>query len=224
MDLKTFESTSVLAIEAVYRHFWDFIPQKYKLPEDDERVKELSPFYDPELTFENRLHYNLTKVSYPNRAKPWFVITWNTESGLLPSELTQRRFQSAVVDTEKYGKLRYKFINTNLKINLGICCNTMQGLYELQENIILNQRDKIVVDTKPHSILGSFPVCIDTIESTQSKLERDKGTLCYLFLECLVDYPIVGDVRTTKGIILEINNTIKNFNEEILTYDKITST
>lgn len=206
MDLKNFESTSILAIEAVYRHLWNFIPNKYKLPETDELITDLSPFYDPELTFDNRLHYKLSKVSYTNRAKPWFVITWNTEHGLIKSGLTQRRFQSAIVENKKLGKIRYKFINTELSINFGICCNTMQGLFELQENLILKKRDKITVNTKPHSIIGSFPVCLDVLDSTQNKLERDKGTLCYLFLECKIDYPIIGNVEQLySGIIKEIH-------------------
>ena len=225
MDLKNFENTSSLAIEAVYRHFWNMIPYKYKLPEDDERVKDLSPFYDPELTFENRLHYKLTNVSYPNRANPWFIITWNTENGLLKSSLSRRRFQTAVIENKKLGKIRYKFINTDLNINFGICCNSMMGLFELQENIVLQKRDKMVVYTKPHSVLESFPVCIDIITSNQNKLQRDKGTLCYLFMQCTIDYPIIGMAeRITGGIIEEINSKIikDDYSEYIYAEDKIT--
>lgn len=226
MDLKTFETTSTLAIEAVYMYFWNFIPQKYKLPEDDERVKDLYPFYDPELSFDNRLHYKLSNISYPNRSKPWFIITWNTEQGLVRSSLTQRRFQGAVAETEKYGKVRYKFINAELIINFGICSNTMQGLFELQENLILQNREKMVVLTKPHSILGKFPISLNIMDTTQSKLTRDKGTLCYLFLNCKVDYPIVGMVqKTPTGTIEEIHSDLKQETNEgdiTLTSDIIT--
>lgn len=222
MDLDNFESTSIPAIKAVYTHFWNCIPKKYKLKEDDERVVDISPFYDPELTFDNRLHYKLSKVSYPNRATPWFIITWNTEQGLLKSSLTQRRFKSRIVTTEKGKKLSFKFINTELSVNFGICCNTMTGLFELQENILLKKRDKMIVYTEPHSILGEFPVCLDVIDSNQSKLPREKSTLCYLFLNCKIDYPIIGNVTEYgNGLIEEINDYNYNYNEQLISKDQI---
>ena len=223
MDLKSLESTSTLAIRAVYDHFWNLIPRKYKLPEDDEMIKDLSPFYDPQLNFDNRLHYKLSKVEYPKRATPWFIITWNTENGLINSSLTRRRFQTMVVDSDKYGKVRCKFINTDLQINFGICCNSMQALFELQENIVLGQREKKVVHTKPHSLIGSFPVSLNIIDSNQNKLERDKSTLCYLFMQCKIDYPIIGMLESKPfGVIEEIHNDINSeFTELNLTKDVI---
>ena len=37
MDLKDFESTTTYAIEAVYRSYWELIPEKYKLKEKLQR-------------------------------------------------------------------------------------------------------------------------------------------------------------------------------------------
>ena len=221
MDLKNFESTSVLAIQAVYNYFWDLIPEKYKLPEDIEKANSLEPFYDPLLTFDNRLHYKLTQVEYSKRDKPWFVITWNTENGLIPSTFNRRRYQSAIVDNKKLGPLRFKFINTELNINLAICGNTMVGLYELQENIVLKIRDKQYTNTKEHSILGSFPVSLNVIDSQQSKLDRNKGTLCYLNLQVKVDYPIIECVQQIpNGIIKEIHsNVISPYTDESIQQD-----
>ena len=209
MDLKNFESTSILAIQAVYDYFWDFIPEKYKLPEDIERANSLEPFYDPLLTFDNRLHYKLTQVEYDKRSKPWFVIIWNTENGLLNSSLNRRRYQSAVVDNKKLGPLKFKFINTDLRLTLGIFGNSMAGLYELQENMVLKIREKQYANTKEHSIIGSFPVSLNIIEGTQNKLERTKGTLCSLTLNVTVDYPIIENVQlASKGIIEEIHSRV----------------
>ena len=102
----------------------------------------------------------------------------------------------------------------------------MQGLFELQENIILQKREKMIVKTKPHSVLGCFPVCLDIIDSNQSKLSRDKGTLCYLFLNCKIDFPIIGMVqKTPTGIIEEIHSDLKQETNEgdiTLTSDIIT--
>ena len=210
MDLDNFESTSVLAIQAVYDYFWSLIPSKYKL-ENDLIPNDLEPFYDPTLTFENRLHYKLTQIEYPKRDKPWFIITWNTENGLINSSLNRRRYQSAEIDNKKLGPVRFKFINTDLRLNLGICCNSMAALFELQENIVLKIREKVWVDTKPHSIIGSFPVSLNVIESNQNKLGREKGTLCYLILQITVDYPIIENLQYAgKGIIKEIHSSIRS--------------
>lgn len=211
MDLVNFESTSTYAIQAVYNELWRLIPNKYKIPEDDHAIKDMSPFFDPELTFENRLHYKLTNVEYPKRANPWFIITWNTPDGIMKSSLTQRRFQTGIVEDKKGQKLRFKFLNTELTINFNIVCNTLQGLYEMQENLLLKKREKMICYAEEHSILGKFPVCIDIVDSNQNKLPRDKGTICYLFLNCKIDYPIIGNVtKINGGIIKEINTTIDN--------------
>lgn len=211
MDLKNFESTSLLAIEAVYKYFWDFIPSKYKIEETEETINELEPFYDPTLTFENRLHYKLTQITFPQREKPWFIITWNTENGLINSSLNRRRYKSAIVETDQYGPLTFKFVNTELQLNLGICCNSMAALYELQENIVLKIREKIWIDTKPHSIIGSFPVSLDIMDAHQNKLDRGKGTLCYLILNLRIDYPIIENVQSAaRGIIKEIHSSIRS--------------
>lgn len=219
MDLKDIKPTSTYAIKAVYNNFWALIPNKYKVPEDDKMIHEMYPFYDAELTFDNRMHYKLTNVAYPKRSEPWFIITWNTENGLLKSSLTQRRFQTKVEEVNGK-KLRFKFLNVELSINFGICCNTMEGLYELQENFLLKKREKMIVYTEPHPILGSFPVCLDVVDSNQNKLPRDKGTLCYLFLQCKIDYHIIGMIEDiTSGIIERIN--LDTYNEALQSHDTI---
>ena len=265
MDLKNLETTSTYAIEALYREYWNIIPERYKLLEraqrpehgnypeeyyenlppskrkqntkpltyadvekhDDSKkdyntpetdyvtyCRELNkdqffnfyPFYDPELNFENRLHYKLVGVSYPERNFPWYVITWNCGQGILGSSLTRRRFNTTVITTPGGDKVKFDFINADLDLTMAIYSNDMQALFELQENIIIGKREKYVVDTRPHSIIGSFPVSVDTIGSTLSKLSRDKGTLCQMMLNLKVDYPIIGNVRNiTGGIIEEIH-------------------
>ena len=273
MDLRNLETTTTYAIEALYREYWNIIPERYKLLEraqrtehgnklvsvdgelvedfptrkkqkshplsysDVERLEDkpqeeqfdgpysdyhkyaealdsnqffdFYPFYDPELNFENRLHYKLIGVPYPQRNFPWYVITWNCGTGLLNSTLTRRRFQSAQIETPSGEQVKFDFINAELDLTMAIYCNTMQGLFELQENILVGQREKYVVDTKPHSIIGSFPVSVDTINASLTKLERGKGTLCQMQLNLKVDYPVIGNVRDAKtGIILEIHSEI----------------
>ena len=167
---------------------------------------DITPFYDPQLDFENRLHYKLAGVDFPNRQKPWFIITWNFGNGILKSSLTRRRFESAVDKTPGGEDVMFDFMNTEMDLTMAIYSNTLQGLIELQENIMINRREKFCVDTQIHSVLGSFPVSVDTIESTVAKLPRDKGTLRVLTLNLKVDYPIIGNVRDVKtGIIKEIH-------------------
>ena len=43
MDLKNLETTSTLAIEAVYKSYWDIIPEKYKLVEKAQRQPDDFP-------------------------------------------------------------------------------------------------------------------------------------------------------------------------------------
>lgn len=207
MDLKTLTSTSYLAIEAVYTYFWNFIPNEYKLPKDDKDTeKTLDPFYDPELTFENRAQYKVTKDEWLKRKQPWFVITWNPENGLLKSSLTNRRFQTAYIEDAEGNRHKYKFQNADMQINFGIISNSLTALFELQENILLNKREKLTCNTvTPHPVLGIFPVSLDVIESQQSKLNREKSTICYLFMQCRIDYPIIGMETPAGGVIERID-------------------
>lgn len=279
MDLKNLEGTSTYAIEAVYREYWNLIPEKYKLQEQAQRqhngnfdeygnfdsnfynnlpehkkqkvttvtplsyadvekkedpieVKEYSkvdleydkyvedlrpdkqyfdvtPFYDPELNFENRLHMHLANIDFPTRKNPWFIITWNCGNGLLNSSLTRRRFDTTTIETPAGKKVKFNFINTDMDLTFAIYSNTMQGLFELQENIIVGKREKAVVNTAKHSILGSFPVSLDIINSNLSKLPKDKGTLCCMMLNIKIDFPVIGNVQeVSTGIIKEIHSEI----------------
>ena len=222
MDLKTLENTSTYAIEAVYRKLWEMIPQKYRLPEDDERIKDMAPFYDPELTFENRLHYKLTNVDYPKRANPWFVITWNAPEGILRTSLTQRRLKSSIVTNKKGERYKFKFQLVELYLTFGIASNSLQAVFELQENLIIHTRDKLTCITKEHSVLGNFPVSMNVIDSNQVKLSRDKGTLCYLMMQIRVDYPIIGLVEPVEGVIEHINSDVyEDISDYILTEDDV---
>lgn len=167
---------------------------------------DIYPFYDPQLDFENRLHYKIAGIDYGDRKKPWFIITWNFGNGLLNSSLTRRRFQTCADKTPGGEEVTFDFINTDMDLTMAIYSNTMQGLVELQENIIVSQREKFTVNTQVHSIIGSFPVSIDTIGSTLTKMTRDKSTLCNMTLNLKVDFPIIGNVKEAKsGIIKEIH-------------------
>ena len=271
MDLKNLEGTSTYAIEAVYREYWNLIPEKYKLQERAQRNRpanfeediyvnlpehqkprtksvtplqysdtekrekplegsekieqdydnyvahlkdkktffDVTPFYDPELNFENRLHMHLTNVDFPSRREPWFIITWNTNSGLLNSSLTRRRFSTTTIQAPNDKYYKFDFINTDMDLTMAIYSNTMQGLFELQENIIIGKREKAVVNTAKHSILGEFPVSMDIINSSLTKLPKDKGTLCVMNLNIKIDFPVIGNVQQVyNGIIKEIHTEI----------------
>lgn len=265
MDLKNLETTSTLAIEAVYREYWRCIPEKYRLIEKAQRkdykenpeefndlekkkkssalkIKELdkkkeepksdyekyldklnsgkyfdlSPFYEPLNDFENRVHYKIVGVDYLDRREPWFVITWNCGNGLLRSSLTRRRFGSRQDYTPAGDLVSFDFINTDMDLTLSIYSNSMQALFELQENIIISKREKCTVTTSQHSILGKFPVSLDIIDSNIQKLSRDKGTLAVLTLSIKIDFPVIGNVKPVKsGIIKEIHFEIDSVPFEV---------
>ena len=223
MDLKTLEGTSALAIEAVYRLFYNFIPEKYRVTKNDDTELDIEPFYDPKLEFDNRLHYELVKNSIPNREAPWFIITWNTDRGILKSELTNRRFETCTIALPSGNKARLKFINANMTITLAIAYNSTLAAFELQENILLKLRESMYVMSKPHSVVGEITVSLNKIEHEQKKLDRDKGTLGYLFVRVTIDYPVFGyGTDQPSSVIKEINLLIKNFNEEKYSLDRIT--
>ena len=173
---------------------------------DRHKFFDVTPFYDPELNFENRLHMHLTNVDFPSRREPWFIITWNTNNGLLNSSLTRRRFSTTTIQAPNDKFYKFDFINTD---TMAIYSNTMQGLFELQENIIVGKREKAVVNTAKHSILGEFPVSLDIINSSLTKLPKDKGTLCVMNLNIKIDFPVIGNVQQVyNGIIKEIHTEI----------------
>ena len=222
MDLVTLEGTSVLAIKAVYQLFWEFIPEKYRLTEGDSSVLDLEPFYDPKLTFDNRLQYKLVKNGLPNRETPWFVITWNTDKGLLKSTLSSRRFQTTSIELPSGNRTSLKFINADMDVTLGIATNSMAAMFALQENILLKMREKMYVMSEPHSVVGPITVALDDVDSDQNKLDRDKGTLAYLFVRIKVDFPVFGYMKdVSKNIIKEINLLVKDYNDMKLSFDKI---
>lgn len=167
---------------------------------------DLQPFFDPTNDFDNRLHYKLIGTDFPMRNKPWFVITYNFNNGLLKSSLTRRKFQSAFDKTPGGEDVRFDFINTDMDLTLIIYSNSLQAIFELQENIIVKQREKLCVDTiRKHSVLGTFPVSLDIIDSSINKLPRDKSTICSLTLNVKIDYPIIGNVVFNPDVIKEIH-------------------
>lgn len=276
MDLKTLETTSSLAIEAVYKSFWDLIPEKYKLKEKaqrdfekDERLSQdarlqkvkplsytdvekkdfnkvdeyeiycsslshsdryfdLQPFFDPQLDFENRLHYKLAGIGYPDRYKTWFIITWNCGSGILKSTLTNRLLDTTTIETPTGEKVVCDFINTEMDVTLCFNSNNLQALLELQEVIRVSQREKQVIYTRLHSILGEIAVSLDLIETGNiAKASRDKSTLCTLTTTIHIDYPVIGNIRPEGGIIKTIHaeydreNGLGPDNHEVLARDII---
>lgn len=288
MDLRDFEGTTTYAIEAVYREYWNLIPDKYRISEklqrwdyedryidptdtenaynhnpktsqkplkykdvkkhddeygnDDEYDRymgalndadqyfDVMPFYDPELNFDNRLHYKIVGIDYPKRSHPWFVITWNHGSGVLNSEITRRLFGSKVDKTPGGETVKFNFINANMDLTLAVYSNSMQGLMELQENILVNQREKQCVYTRKHSVLGEFPVSLNIISANTTKFSRDRGTLCMATLVLKMDWPVIGNVIFRPvGVIEKIHSDVKKIaieNEEpsqalVLSYDVI---
>lgn len=252
MDLINFENTTTLAIESVYRDYWNLIPEKYKLKElvqrqpnekqqsstklkpisyeevdrkencikddyeiycdclnNDKRI-DLQPFYDPQLDFESRLHYKLVGVNYPQRKNPWFVITWNFGNGILKSNLTNRKFDTAEVTTPTGENVKFDFIDTELELTLCFNSNSLQALVDLQEVIRIGRREKHTIDSLPHSILDHFTISQELIDvGNIAKASRDRSTLCTLTLTFKLSYPVIGNVISTDGI-----GIIKEFDVE----------
>lgn len=182
---------------------------EYFNPDTNPDDIDLTPFYDPELNFSDRFHYRLTNIDYPKRYNPWYIITWNFGNGILKSSLTNRRLDTNTITNDEGDMFKFQFQNVDLDLTLAFTSNSMQALWELQENIIIGRRLKSTVQTKPHYILGKFLVSIDTMDSDITKYSKDKGTLCCLMLKLKVSYPIIGNVqKISKGVIMEIHTEI----------------
>lgn len=168
--------------------------------QDDTKYFNLDPFFDPELTFENRLHYKLAAVDYPQRSHPWFIITWNFGGGVLNSSLTRRRFMTGRATTPQGEPVVFDFMNTELDITMCVTSNTLQGLMELQEVIKIGKREKCTVDAKHHSIIDKFPVSLDIIDGVINKVSRQTGTLCTLVMVVKLQYPLINNIRINHNL------------------------
>ena len=207
------QKTTPLSYKDVEQKQKDYFEDNYNnyccVLNDKTKFFDLQPFFDPQLDFENRLHYKLSGISYPKRKHPWFVITWNCGQGILKSSLTNRLFDTAAVQTPSGEDVKFDFINSEMDLTLCFTSNTLQGLFELQEHIRVGRREKHVIETRVHPVLGSFPVSLFQIDSALSKLDRSKGTLCTLMLTLKINYLVIGNVRdAATGIIKEIHSEI----------------
>lgn len=222
MDLKDIESTSGYAIQAVYDKYWDLVPKNYRLPDMTKIGFDIRPYYDPELTFENRTQYKLTKVKYPERTDPWIIATWNTEQGVQKSELSNRRMKTMYTQNpDDEGFSDYRFSNAYMTLNMCFYSNSLMALLAFQENYQLKIREKDYAIAHGHSVLKDFSVALNTINTNMVKLPRDKGTICYLFFQVTIDYPIIGyssDAYLIERITLDTYGS-KN---DLLTKDIIT--
>jgi DNA-directed RNA polymerase subunit H (RpoH/RPB5) len=81
----------------------------------------------------------------------------------------------------------------------------MQALFELQENIRIGRREKFVIDSRIHSVIGRFPVTVSIIDTGNiAKASRDKSTLCNLTVTYRIDYPIIGNVQLDNGDVIKV--------------------
>lgn len=222
MDLKNLESTSKYALEAVINKYWNLIPNDYKLPDKENPGLFIEPFYDSTLTFDNRAQYKITKVGYEERRAPWLVLSWNTESGVQKSDLSNRRFETSFkFNGDGYDK--YKFTWGKIPLNIALYSNSLSCILEVQENILLKIRNKDYAETiNEHSVLGKFPVQIETQESSLNKLDvGQKGSVCYLYLNVEVTYPIIGYSSETWPIDTIISDIKDLDNNQLIAEDII---
>ena len=223
MDLKNLETTSTYAIESAINKYWKLVPNDYKLPDKDNQGLFIEPFYDSTLTFENRAQYKITKVGLQERKGPWLVLSWNTEAGVQKSDINNRRFDTSFIFNHgQYDK--YKFTWGKIPLNIAIYSNSLTCIMEMQENILLRVRNKDCIEsTKPHSILGNFPIQLETQTSSLQKLDvKEKGSICYLYLNIEVTYPIIGYGSETWPIDTIISDIKKSDTNLLISKDIIT--
>lgn len=220
MPIDSYKSSSELTINAINTFFYDLIPDNKKLKISDNPVQYFQPLYDVDLTFENRMQYQFTKIEYATRQAPWHAIVYNIENGLQYSDVNMRRFETSKLnDDNSYSK--YNIMLASLPINIGIFSNSMLASLELQEKLMLFAKHKTPILTAKHSIIGEFNISLVDINMELIKLDRNRGSLCQIFCQCNTEFPIIGgetDVYVIEQINLKINDLD---NGETLTEDII---
>lgn len=193
----------------------DFYFDYCNLLNNKELQFDLQPFFDPQLDFENRIHQKLVGINYPNRKHPWFIMTWNCATGLLKSTTQNRLFGTSTIKNMAGELVKFDFINSEMDITICFTSNSLQALFELQEFVRVSRREKAVVYTRKHSVLGPFPVSLNLIDSQISKMDRSKGTLCTMSMIVKIDFPIIGNVRPAdEGVIREIHADANEYPNE----------
>jgi hypothetical protein len=218
MDLKNVDSTSVWAIRAMFTKIWSMVPTDFRLTDKSTyNSQSIQPFYDPELTFENRAQYKMAKIEAPERAEPWIIVTWNTEQGVEPAEAINRRF-STYKEVDNAQVNSYKYREGSMTINFSCYSNSIGAILEFQENCYLKIRDKQVFEVVGHTVIDPMNVTLESLEMTLHKLPRDKATLSYLFIRAKVSYPIIGNEQEAYRIE-RIDLRTHGSNDDELTHD-----
>lgn len=212
-DLKT---STDYAIRGFYRYIYSFIPKEFRLDYTmDEGVDTYGAFFDQELTYENRLKYKASKIKYPDRKSPWLALMWNKE-GLQPADNHYRQYDVRL--NLEGNPVKGKACYVKLPMNIGVVSNTLTALDEFQEVFLLNVRPDDAALAVPHPIIEDFTVnLMDMNISSSIKLPRQEGTLCMSMLSVMLQYPVVGCIDTTTGVINTINTYIRNYNENLIT-------
>ena len=215
-DFKTFSTSTEYAISGFYRYIYSFIPKEVRLHYNlDEAISSMREFYDPELTFENRLKYKLTSIKYFDRHRPWIALMWNNE-GLQPADNHFRRYDVSISIDDKPNKAKACYVKTMM--NIGIVSNSKTALDEFQEVFLLNVRPDDAAIAVEHPYLNDFVVNILDFNMTQMiKSPRSEGTLAYAVASLPLQFPIIGCVDDNVGIIQTINTVINNIKNTKIT-------
>lgn len=213
-DFKNLHTSTQYAVEGFYKHVYQFIPHRFRIHYDlTEAVSCMGQFFDQELTFENRLKYKVTSISFLDRKSPWIALMWNTE-GLQPADNHFRRYDVRVDIEGKPHKGKACYVK--LPMNIGIVSNSKTALDEFQEVFLLNVRPDDKAISCEHPILQDFNVNImDFNMSNSVKLPRSEGTLSMAMATVTLQYPVVGCLDPNVGIIQTINVFLRNMQKTL---------
>lgn len=214
-DLKNLQTSTEYAVRGFYKYLYQFIPCKIRLHYDlEEAVSSMGAFFDQELTFENRLKYKATSIKYPDRKDPWLALVWNKE-GLQPADNHFRRYDIRLDIKDKPYKAKSCFVK--VPMNIAVISNSMTALDEFQEVFLLNVRPDDCAISATHPIIQDFNVNIMDFNMTNSmKLPRQEGTLGMVIITVILQFPVVGCIDESTGIIQAINVFIRNMQNTII--------
>lgn len=222
MDFKNLNTTSELALGALFKYIWHYIPEKYRLRYDEAEVVEtLWQFYDPDLDFQNRGNYRVAKVPYSERKTSWITFMWNIDSVQKTNE-QDRVFKTYYLNDEHNRTYSLVAGWTALPVTLGVVSNDPVALLEFQEVLTLGIREKEAPEIEDeHPMLGKFVTNIMSINfNGMSKVSKETGTMLLLYCNVLLQYIIAGFMSET-GIIKSIRTNYRDFEKERIRFTDI---
>lgn len=228
MDYKNLCTTSELALKTFFTYLWSYIPEKYRLRYNEvEVVETLWEFFDPDLDFQTRGLYRVSKIPYSERKNSWVTFVWNIDS-LQKTNEQDRVFKTYYIDEELKKTYSMTAGWTALPLILGVVSNDPRALLEFQEVVTLGIREKeapiseaLVTLDSTNPIIGDFATNIMSLNfNGMTKVSKESNTMLMVYCNVMLQYYIAGFISEA-GIIKSIRTNYRDYETQKIKYTDI---